>query len=129
MEIYIGTSSEGTTSDHKALLEDSLSSYGKFVSVADNGVPGRVLGCLDEVLHAKDDLACYLVGPEKFMALAAQKIRAAGVPDTRIFLSMELKTLCGIGMCGECACGDRLTCQWGTFIPYDYLLREAPQLI
>jgi dihydroorotate dehydrogenase electron transfer subunit len=129
MEIYIGTSMEGTTSDHKALLEDTLCAYGKFVSVADNGIPGRVLGRLYEALNDTGDLACFLVGPEKFMALGAEKIRAAGVPDERILLSMELKTLCGIGMCGECACGDRLTCQWGTFIPYDYLLKEAPELI
>ena len=42
---------------------------------------------------------------------------------------MERMTLCGIGMCGECACGDRLTCRWGTFMRYDYLKQEASELL
>jgi dihydroorotate dehydrogenase (NAD+) catalytic subunit len=129
MDILVGTSSEGATPDEKALLEDTLSRYGRFLSVPDAGVPGRILQSLDDCLADCVDVACYLVGPEKFMAAAARKIRAAGVPDHRILLSMELKTLCGIGMCGECACGDRLTCQWGTFMSYDYLEREAPELL
>jgi len=129
MDILVGTSSEGATADGKALLEDTLSRYGHFLSVPDAGVPGRILQSLDDYLTDCADVACYLVGPEKFMAAAARKIRAAGVPDQRILLSMELKTLCGIGMCGECACGDRLTCQWGTFMSYDYLSREAPELL
>lgn len=129
MDILVGTSSEGATADGKALLEDTLRRYGRVLSVPDAGVPGRILQSLDACLTDCKDLACYLVGPEKFMVAAASMIRAAGVPDQRILLSMELKTLCGIGMCGECACGDRLTCQWGTFISYDYLAREAPELL
>ena len=125
MTILVGTSEsvEGT-----ALLEDELSPYGSFVCVADDGLPGRVLGLLD-TLEFSVDQACYLVGPEIFMAIAAKKLLAKGIAEKHLYLSMERMTLCGIGMCGECACGDRLTCRWGTFMRYDYLREHAPQMI
>ncbi len=126
MEILVGTSE---AAEGKALLQESLEAYGRFTCVADDGQPGRVLGSLDGLLDDVQDLSCYLVGPEKFMSIAARKMEMAGVPTHRIYLSMERMTLCGIGMCGECACGDRLTCQWGTFMRYDYLLAEAPSLL
>ncbi|MHC1692796.1 MAG: nitronate monooxygenase [Sphaerochaetaceae bacterium] len=129
MDIYVGTSTEGDTLDGKALLQTVLEPYGNFLSVADAGIPGRVLASLDRSLTVTDDLACYIVGPTPFMAAAAKKVLASGVPAQRIQLSMELNTLCGIGMCGDCACGNRLTCQWGTFVSYDYLKKEAPQLL
>lgn len=125
MTILVGTSE---TVDSKALLEDELSVYGKFSCVADEGKPGRVLDLLDS-LELVGDTACYLIGPELFMAIASRKLLDRGVAPDKLYLSMERTTLCGIGMCGECACGDRLTCRWGTFMQYDYLAREAPQLI
>ncbi len=125
MQILVGTSE---TVEGKALLEDELSPYGEFTCIADDGKPGRVLDMLDDlVLDAEQ--ACYLVGPEIFMAIACRKLLGHGMAPQRIFLSMERSTLCGIGMCGECACGDRLTCRWGTFLSYDYLLKEAPELV
>ncbi|MDY4611583.1 MAG: nitronate monooxygenase [Sphaerochaetaceae bacterium] len=129
MDIYVGTSTSAPAADGKALLEDPLSAFGRFTCIADDGRPGRVLDALGAGLSDVDGLACYVVGPEKFMAIAAKKMVSAGVPTERIYLSMERNTLCGIGMCGECVCGDRLACQWGTFMRYDYLLAEAPELV
>jgi dihydroorotate dehydrogenase (NAD+) catalytic subunit len=63
------------------------------------------------------------------MRKTAQIMLAANIPPKQIQLSLELSTMCGIGMCGECLCGDRLTCAWGTFMDYEYLAKEAPQLL
>lgn len=125
MTILIGTSETYTG---KALLEDRLSSFGSFSCVADDGKPGRVLDLLD-TLSLDPNQGCYLVGPEKFMEIAARKLIARGIREDRLYLSMEKLTLCGIGMCGECACGDRLTCRWGTFMRYDYLALNAPEMV
>jgi len=125
MSILVGTSE---SVEGKALLEEPLSSYGSFTCIADDGRPGRVLDLLDS-LPLEEEQACYLVGPEVFMAIACRKLLARGVKEHNLYLSMERTTLCGIGMCGECACGDRLTCRWGTFMQYDYLAKEAPELI
>nr|WP_319472446.1 dihydroorotate dehydrogenase [uncultured Sphaerochaeta sp.] len=125
MSILVGTSE---SVEGKALLEEDLSSYGSFTCLADDGRPGRVLDLLDSI-PLDEEQACYLVGPEVFMAIACRKLLARGIKEHNLYLSMERTTLCGIGMCGECACGDRLTCRWGTFMQYDYLAKEAPELI
>jgi dihydroorotate dehydrogenase (NAD+) catalytic subunit len=125
MSILVGTSE---SVEGKALLEEDLSSYGSFTCIADDGRPGRVLDLLDTI-PLDEEQACYLVGPEVFMAIACRKLLARGIKEHNLYLSMERTTLCGVGMCGECACGDRLTCRWGTFMQYDYLAKEAPELI
>ncbi len=125
VEILVGTSEAVETT---ALLEEKLSSYGSFVCVADEGKPGRVLDLLDGRTF-DGETACSLVGPQIFMALAARAVLSGGVKEEMLYLSQELMTLCGIGMCGECVCGDRLTCRWGTFMEYRYLKEHAPSLI
>lgn len=127
IDILAGTTAKVKGSDGKALFEDYFKEYGSYKVVADDGKPGRVLGLIPE--YVKEDTAAYLVGPEKFMAIAASSLLRAGVPVENIYLSLERSTLCGIGMCGECVCGDRLTCQWGTFQSYQYILENAPELL
>jgi len=125
ISILVGTSETVTG---KALLEDRLGAYGSFTCIADDGKPGRVLELLDTI-ELDADQGCYLVGPEKFMEIAAKKLIARGIRKDLLYLSMEKMTLCGIGMCGECACGDRLTCRWGTFMQYDYLAENTPEMV
>lgn len=125
MSILIGTSESVLG---KALLEDELCAYGSFTCVADEGKPGRVLDLLTTIA-LDPGMACYLVGPEIFMAIACRKLIDRGIREENLYLSMERLTLCGIGMCGECACGDRLTCRWGTFMRYDFLKKEASGLL
>ena len=125
MTILIGTSEMVIG---RALLEEKLSAYGRFTCVADDGKPGRVLELLDTI-ELEPTQGCYLVGPEKFMEIAAKKLIGRGIREENLYLTMEKLTLCGIGMCGECACGDRLTCRWGTFMRYDYLAENAPEMV
>lgn len=124
MQIFVGTSE----SAQEGVLKDTLEQYGPLNIVPDHGTPGRVLQLL-EAGEESSELACYLVGPTPFMRIGAEKLVGQGVPATHIHLSLELSTLCGIGMCGECLCGDKLTCEWGTFMPYDYILEHAAGLL
>jgi len=110
-------------------MEEALRAFGPVTSISDDGIPARVLDFVLSELEPSASTAVYIVGPEKFMTKAARIARSASIEACNIFLSMELSTMCGIGMCGECVCGDRLTCQWGTFLSYDYLEREAPVLL
>ena len=73
--------------------------------------------------------SAYIVGPTPFLKRGAQILERKGILPCRIHLSLELMTMCGVGMCGECLCGDRLTCQWGTFVTYEYITKEAPDLL
>ena len=128
IDMFIGTSAI-VGEEKKGILEEHLEHYGTVTVIADDGIVARVLQHVSLSFKPIDSTAVYIVGPEKFMAKAAHLARKAGIGEKNILLSMELSTMCGIGMCGECVCGERLTCQWGTFVSYDYLEREAPHLL
>lgn len=131
ISILVGTSaSSADGSDGKTMFEDYFRSVtDDYHVIPDDGKPGRVLDSLEAAVKGKKDLKVYLVGPEKFMAVASRKLLGLGLEMKDIFLSLERSTLCGIGMCGECACGDRLTCQWGTFQSYEYIFNNARELL
>lgn len=126
MDIYYGTSSE---SESEPLLKERLGRYGTFTAVSDDGVPGRVLDILETREKDLSETACFFVGPEPFMAKAAKIAVDHGAEKSAVMLSMERTSLCGIGMCGECACGDRLTCRYGTFVSYEFLENNAPEIL
>jgi dihydroorotate dehydrogenase electron transfer subunit len=128
LDIYYGTSASGTD-EESAPMDAVIKSYGNFYPVTDDGVPGRVLSVMQEKLGSVEDTACYMIGPEVFMSRASEVLRMKGMPAERIYLSMERPSLCGIGMCGECICGDILTCQYGTFVTLDFLKKHAPELL
>lgn len=126
MKIYFGTSSaEGEEIPLQKVMEE----YGELIIAADHGVPGRILGILEEQETDLAETACFFVGPEPFMARGASIAKSRGASSENIMLSMERSTLCGVGMCGECACGDLLTCQHGTFITRAFLEQEEPGLL
>lgn len=125
MSFYYGSSLE----EKEPLLGEELSAYGSYTAAADDGVPGRVIDVLEQQICSVEDTAFYTIGPEVFMSRAARIMSQKGIADSRIFLSMERPSMCGIGMCGECACGDRLTCQYGTFVRLDFLKEHAPELL
>jgi len=83
--------------------------------VNDNGEEGRVLRLFAEEGAPAPDLVV-AIGPEPFMARAAEIARSRGVPPERVLLSLEKTMLCGVGLCGLCGIDGRLTCQYGTFV-------------
>jgi len=125
MKFLVGTSE---SNQKEPLLQYQLSQYGEYKSVADDGVPARVLGELDNV-EVHGDINAYLIGPEIFMAIAAKKLIEKGFNKKNIYLSMEKMTRCGVGLCGECVCGDTLTCQSGSFVKYEYIEENESELL
>ncbi len=117
MDILVGMTAKACDSDP---LEDVLSSYGNYSSIADDGKPGRVLDFINED-SVSGDTKAYIVGPGKMMDKAARKLESLGLDDSSIFLSMEKNTMCGIGMCGECVCAKKLACKDGTFYSWKVL--------
>lgn len=123
MDIRVGV----VRKEGKDPLEDVLSAYGSYMSVPDDGKPGRVL---DSIVPSDlaGDTALYVVGPGKMMEKAAEKAESMGFPADRIYLSMEKNTMCGIGMCGECVCGGHLPCKEGTFFTWKTLKENGAVL-
>ena len=124
----VGTSVSG----NRGLMEETLNKKGEYRCISDEGKPGRVLDYLDETIeHLLEDgtekgaIAFYLIGPEIFMKNASKLLTERGISSRMILLSMEKNSMCGVGLCGECACGSRLSCQWGTFFTLEFLNNEG----
>ncbi len=124
----VGTSVSG----NRGIMEDELKKKGEYRCISDDGKPGRVLDSLNETIDHLledgtkiDEISFYLIGPEIFMKNAAKLLTERGISSERILISMEKNSMCGVGLCGECVCGSRLSCQWGTFFTLNFLRREG----
>lgn len=118
---YVGSSLPSSNYKNN-IIDEELTSYGNFHLVHDDGVLGRVLNVLEkDITLLNMEVACYIVGPMLFMQKVANIFVAKGAKKELIYLSLEKNTMCGVGLCGECSCGNKLTCQTGTFISLEDL--------
>ena len=60
-------------------------------------------------------------GPEVMMRFTVRELQMRGVPDDRMFLSMERNMKCGIGLCGHCQYGPFFICRDGPVFRYDHI--------
>lgn len=97
-------------------LERAIAGRGTAIRrIEDNGEEARVLRVFAEENRPAPALVA-AIGPEPFMARAAELCRSIGVPADRVLLSLERTMLCGVGLCGACEYGGALTCRHGTFV-------------
>ncbi len=54
-----------------------------------------------------------MCGPEIMMRHAIRILGARGLPDERIYVSLERNMKCGIGLCGHCQMGPKFVCKDG----------------
>ena len=57
--------------------------------------------------------AAMMCGPEGMMRVAADSLLARGLPDSRLYLSMERNMQCAVGRCGHCQLGGSFVCRDG----------------
>jgi NAD(P)H-flavin reductase len=74
-----------------------------------------------------DRVFCIAVGPPVMYRFVILEAKGKGIPDERIFLSLERRMKCGIGKCGHCQINHLYACQDGPVFRYSDLLsvREA----
>jgi NAD(P)H-flavin reductase len=65
----------------------------------------------------------FTVGPEIMMRFTVRALLAAGVPENRVFLSMERDMQCAAALCGHCQLGPFLVCRDGPVLCYRPLAR------
>ena len=84
---------------------------------------GVVTELFEEVeMDAKRTVA-FLCGPEIMMHYAIRILHKRGLPEDRIFLSMERNMKCAVGLCGHCQFGPEFVCKDGPIFPFQ---RIAP---
>ena len=71
-----------------------------------------------------------MCGPEVMMRFTLREFDNRGVPDNRLYLSLERNMQCAIGFCGHCQFGPQFVCMNGPVFRYDqiknfFAVREA----
>ncbi|HMB01389.1 MAG TPA: dihydroorotate dehydrogenase, partial [Spirochaetota bacterium] len=113
----------GVTTEEEVVFNELIRPFAGYYPVADQGKKGRVIDRMEADLQQIKPAAavCYNIGPVALMSRAAACQHKHGVHNSAIFFSLETYTMCGIGICGECVCGGKLTCMEGTFVSKKYL--------
>ena len=91
------------------------------VDSADASWPGNVGVVMQLINRASLDPAsttALICGPEVMMRLTARSLRAAGIPASRIRVSLERNMQCGVAECGRCQLGPLLLCRDGPVVSY-----------
>jgi NAD(P)H-flavin reductase len=72
----------------------------------------------------------FVCGPEVMMRFAVRELNRLGVPDERIYLSLERNMKCATGFCGHCQFGPDFVCRDGPVFRFEeirsrFWLREV----
>lgn len=71
--------------------------------------PKMVTDLFDEVKLPKD-ITAFLCGPPIMYKFVIQKLKEHGIQDENIYLSLERRMHCGLGVCQHCAIGPKYVC-------------------
>jgi len=80
---------------------------------------GFVTDLIDHVDIDPRNTVAFVCGPEIMMKVAARKLVAKGLRKEDIYLSLERRMRCGIGICGTCQLGHLFICRDGPVFSYD----------
>ncbi len=81
------------------------------------GNTGFVPSLLKDVRVGKD-AAVFVIGPPLMMMNTVKEALEMGYREDRIFLSLERRMECGIGVCGHCNVGEFYACEAGPIFNY-----------
>ncbi len=58
-------------------------------------------------------VTAFVCGPERMMTATADALQDLGVPPEHLWLTLERRMECGVGLCGHCQLGTRFVCRDG----------------
>jgi NAD(P)H-flavin reductase len=77
------------------------------------GRVGVVTQVIDRVMCSCDRTVAFICGPERMMQATVDVLHERGVPDERIWVTLERHMDCGVGLCGHCQLGAKFVCKDG----------------
>ena len=77
------------------------------------GRVGVVTHLFDHAERLPEGAVAAVCGPERMMEATVEVLRARGIPDERIFVTLERHMECGVGLCGHCQLGRFFVCRDG----------------
>ena len=92
-----------------------------------NGHVGVITTLFPEIDVDPSRTYCVVVGPPVMYRFVILEAKAKGIPDNRIFFSLERRMKCGVGKCGHCQINHLYVCQDGPVFRYAdiFHLKEA----
>ncbi len=95
--------------------------------VESDNAKGTVLDGLDDAFAAlgASPSATLLCGPEVMMTAAARALELRGIAASDIWLSLERRMHCGVGLCGHCYVGSTYACTHGPTYSWQDLRRHG----
>ncbi len=66
-----------------------------------------------------------MCGPEAMYSHSIKILNQKGILGKQIYVSLERRMECGIGLCQHCSCGKHLVCQDGPVFRYDKIENEV----
>ncbi|MDE2580304.1 MAG: FAD/NAD(P)-binding protein [Rhodospirillales bacterium] len=84
-----------------------------------HGRVGVVPGLIDKVAFDPKNTVALVCGPEVMIRFTVAGLRAAGVADDHVHVSMERNMKCAVGLCGHCQFGPDFVCKDGAVLAYD----------
>lgn len=82
------------------------------------GNVGVVTTLIPKVRVDPENTIAMVCGPEVMMRFVAMDLLKLGIPEEKIFVSMERNMKCGIGLCGHCQFGPHFVCRDGPVFSY-----------
>lgn len=78
-----------------------------------HGTVGVVTKLIQKARFASDHAVAMCCGPEVMMRFCSMELKARGVSEANIYLSMERNMKCAVGFCGHCQFGPTFVCKDG----------------
>jgi len=124
----------GARSPQDLVYRDLLNQWKKYFDVqvtvdkGDENWKGNVGVVTTLFKNIKDrDSYFYLIGPTVMMKYAVLELEKMGIGPDKIYLSLERRMKCGIGICGHCNLGKYYVCKDGPVFKYRDVM-EIPEL-
>jgi NAD(P)H-flavin reductase len=82
---------------------------------------------LIEKAELLSDAQIFICGPEPMYKVVCETLLAKKVNPANIYLSLERRMQCGVGVCQHCAIGEKFVCEDGPVFPYSFLKTLRPE--
>jgi len=70
-----------------------------------------------------DNTVAFVCGPEVMMRFTVKELLKKGLKTNQIYLSLERRMRCGVGLCGHCQVGPYFVCKHGPVFPFWFIGR------
>ena len=89
-----------------------------------HGSVGVVPELIKKVSPSTDNALAVICGPPPMIRFALPVLEALGIKEDEIYISMERKMKCGVGLCGRCNIGTKFVCSDGPVFTLKTLREE-----